>query len=100
MTLKLALLKSGEDVIADMQEIVVENKVVGYFFNNPYVVRLKNINSDIDNKTVADISLYPWMPLSKDKKIPITTDWVVTIVEPVLNLKEMYQNIEHKREEK
>jgi hypothetical protein len=99
MTLKLALLKSGEDVIADMQEIVVENKVVGYFFNNPYAVRLKNINSDIDNKTVADISLYPWMPLSEDKKIPITTDWVVTIVEPVLNLKEIYQNIKHKGEE-
>jgi hypothetical protein len=101
MTLKLALLKSGEDVIADMQELVVDTKVVGYFFNNPYVVRLKNINSNNDdNKTVADISLYPWMPLSKDKKIPITTDWVVTIVEPVSNLKEMYENIEHRGEEK
>lgn len=99
MTLKIALLKSGEDVIADMQEMVVDNKVVGYFFNNPYVVKLKNINSNIDNKTIADISLYPWMPLSKDKKIPITTDWVVTIVEPVTNLKEMYENIQHKNVE-
>ena len=39
------------------------------------------------------------MPLSKDKKIPITTDWVVTIVEPVTNLKEMYENIQSKNVE-
>jgi hypothetical protein len=98
MTLKLALLKSGEDIIADMQEMVVENRVIGYFFNDPYVVQLKNINpKNEDNKTVADISLYPWMPLSDDKKIPVTTDWVVTIVEPISNLKEMYENIQLKR---
>ena len=32
MTVKLALLKSGEDVIADIAEMVVEEKVVGYIF--------------------------------------------------------------------
>jgi hypothetical protein len=36
MTVKLSLLKSGEDIIADIQEMVVgedENqRVVGYFF--------------------------------------------------------------------
>jgi hypothetical protein len=30
------------------------------------------------------------MPLSEDKKIPVTVDWVVTIVEPVSTLKDMY----------
>ena len=35
MTVKLALLKSGEDVIADIQEMVVGEKVVGYIFNKP-----------------------------------------------------------------
>ena len=31
MSIKLAILKSGEDVIADIQEMVFEEKVVGYF---------------------------------------------------------------------
>ena len=30
------------------------------------------------------------MPLSKDLKIPVTADWVITIVEPVTKLTEMY----------
>ena len=37
MTIKLAMLKSGEDVIADIQEMTVpdsdgKDKLVGYFF--------------------------------------------------------------------
>jgi hypothetical protein len=93
MTVKLVILKSGEDVLADVQEMVVENKVIGYFFNNPCMVKLKKVhqNDEEENlKTLADVSLYPWMPLSEDKKIPVTVDWVVTIVEPVSTLKDMY----------
>jgi hypothetical protein len=93
MTVKLVILKSGEDVLADVQEMVVEDKVIGYFFNNPCVVKLKKVhqNDEVEHlKTLADVSLYPWMPLSKDKKIPVTVDWVVTIVEPVSTLKDMY----------
>ena len=42
MTVKLALLKSGEDVIADIREAISEetNKLVSYIFSNPYVVKL------------------------------------------------------------
>jgi len=93
MTVKLVILKSGEDVLADVQEMVVDNKVIGYFLNNACVVKLKKVhqNDQIENlKTLADVSLYPWMPLSEDKKIPVTVDWVVTIVEPVSTLKDMY----------
>ena len=36
MSVKLALLKSGEVLISDIKELVVdENKVVGYLFNKP-----------------------------------------------------------------
>jgi hypothetical protein len=92
MSIKLALLKSGEDVISDIQEMVVDNRVVGYFFNKPYSSQLNNINSEND-KTLADISLRPWIPLSSDKKIPVTTDWIITIVEPVESLKNMYMKV-------
>ena len=32
MSIKLALLKSGENVIADIKELVSEEKVCGYLF--------------------------------------------------------------------
>lgn len=41
MTVKLALLKSGEEIIADIKEGVVEDKVVTYIFNNPHIVTLQ-----------------------------------------------------------
>lgn len=98
MTVKLVLLKSGEDIIADVQEMVFgedENKrVVGYFLDNPCIVKMRDkINpEDVQEKGKASfqVSLYPWMPLSKDKRIPLTADWVVTMTEPIDNLKEMY----------
>ena len=40
MTIKLALLKSGEDVIADMEEMVHNDQVVGYFLKYPCVAKL------------------------------------------------------------
>ena len=40
--------------------------------------------------TQFSIKLYPWMPLSKDSTIPIPLDWVVTMVDPVDRIKELY----------
>ena len=37
-----------------------------------------------------EVSLFPWMPLSAEETIPIPSDWVVTMVEPTVKLKEMY----------
>ena len=42
MSIKLLVLKSGEDLVADVQEMVVEDKVVGYFLNKPCVVKMSN----------------------------------------------------------
>jgi hypothetical protein len=99
MTIKLAILKSGEDVIADIQEMLVgdedEQKVIGYFFTKPCVVRLTNQENlvDKDGNKSYEISLSPWSPLSKDMRIPVTVDWVVTIVEPIEKLKSMYEEV-------
>lgn len=93
MTVKLALLKSGEDVIADIQEMVVEEQVIGYFFNKACVVRLDNPENltDENGNRAFQISMFPWFPLSKDTRIPVTVDWVVTLVEPIDKLKSMYE---------
>jgi len=91
MTIKLALLKSGEDIIADISEMVAGDRVVGYYMIKPCVVKLLKPHVKTDDTPGVEISLYPWMPLTKDKKIPVPADWLVTLVEPVDNLKEMYQ---------
>ena len=98
MTIKLMLLKSGEDIIADVAEMAMgeeENKrVVGYFLKQPCVVKMRNPNlteEDGNNKKAGfEVSLFPWMPLSKEKTIPITAEWVITMVEPMTTLEEMY----------
>jgi len=93
MSVKLLLLKSGEDVVADVQEMVVEDKVVGYYLKYPCRVKLVSDLSQVDGtKVPSKIQLQPWMPLSKDKIIPVVSDWVVTITEPVNQLKKMYED--------
>ena len=41
-------------------------------------------------KAGYEVSLFPWMPLSAEETIPVPSDWVVTMVEPTVKLKEMY----------
>jgi len=104
MTIKLILLKSGEDIISDVSEMAMGDEespyVVGYRLNKPCIVKIFKSNSDNNTVSLNDsngkekpkinVSLYPWMPLSSEEVIPIPTDWVVTMVEPVQSLKEMY----------
>jgi hypothetical protein len=100
MTIKLLLLKSGEDIISDIKEMVVgedeDRRVVGYFLNKPCLVKMRDPNllteevTEEQKKASYQVSLYPWMPLSKDQMIPVAADWVVTIVEPIVKLSEMY----------
>ena len=88
MTIKVLVLKSGEDVIADIQEMMSsENQVMGYFLNRPCVVK---IQAKGDSQDVS-VRMHPWMPFAREKMIPLSTDWVVTIVTPVESIQEMYQ---------
>ena len=94
MTVKLVLLKSGEDIIADVTEMVAgeetERRVIGYFFDKPCIIKLREGEENPDNKSAYKISMFPWMPLSEDSNIPVPADWVVTMVEPKEQLKKMY----------
>ena len=100
MSIKLLLLKSGEDMIADVNEMAFgeedDKRVVGYYLNRPCVVKMRDPNVLKDEsegrvrKAGYEVSLFPWMPLSAEDTIPIPSDWVVTMVEPTVKLKEMY----------
>mgnify|MGYP001264268625 FL=1 len=95
MTIKLAMLKSGEDVIADIQEMTVpdsdgKDKLVGYFFRFPCRVKLFGDVSESSGNNALKLQLIPWNPLSEDEYIPVVADWVIGIVEPIQKLKETY----------
>ncbi len=97
MSIKLLVLKSGEDVVADVQEMMVEDKVVGYFLNKPCVVKMSNYTPIQDEETDENsqkngfqVRFYPWVPLAKDPVIPLTLEWVVTMVEPMEKLTKVY----------
>ena len=99
MTIKLLLLKSGEDIISDVAEMAFgedeKKRVVGYFLKQPCVVKMRN-PTPTKEKTVGahksgfEVSLFPWMPLSQESTIPVAADWVITMVEPISKLKDMY----------
>ncbi len=80
MTVKLLILKSYEDVIAQ----VVQEDMLGNWIeiSNPFVTRLEEDNTRV--------TFYPYIPLSKDKTIKIPTDWIVTTVEPLDEVKNSY----------
>lgn len=94
MTVKLLTLKSQEDVIADVYDIVIEDKTVGYLLKFPYVISLSKIKQVLSEEIDGDrlsVNYSPWNPLSSDEEFQIPSDWVVTISEPLEKLKSSYE---------
>ena len=100
MSVKLVMLKSGEDIITDVKELKSEEGIVGYYFHNPLIVQINHpekptvLNEDSSSReyeSKISVQFYPWIPLSEESRIPCSADWVVTIVEPVKNIKKLYQ---------
>ena len=96
MTIKVLVMKSGEDVIADVQEMMSKDEqVLGYFLSKPCVVTLRTAgDSDETSEQEVSVRMHPWMPLAREKMIPISTDWVVTMVTPVEKVQELYEKDE------
>tara|TARA_B100000287_G_C20385405_1_gene683307 strand:+ start:339 stop:710 length:372 start_codon:yes stop_codon:yes gene_type:complete len=98
MTIKLLLLKSGEDIISDVTEMCVgeedKRQVIGYYLNKPCVVRMRDPNlieeEGPNKKSGFSVSLFPWIPLTKQENIPVPADWLITMVDPATKLEEMY----------
>lgn len=97
MSVKLALLKTGDTIISDIKEITSDDTLRAYLFNRPHKTTIqKEIllteTEIIDGATNREyqVLLSPWIVLSQDDDIVVTPDWVVTIVEPVSSIKELY----------
>ena len=91
MAIKLAVLQDQDQVIAEIKELVDDGKPVGYLFGNPHrIITEKEFLAESDDERQIQITLSPWILLSADKDVLVPRHQVVTIVEPIDSLKEMY----------
>lgn len=95
MSIQLTLLKSGEEVIADIKEIRQEetDELVSYLFKDPYCVKIKTTQVLVEQETRPkhELAYYKWMSLSKDNDIIVNKDWVVCITDPLDTVKKNYE---------
>ena len=98
MSVKLTILKTGETLISEMQELVADKNQLSphaYLLDNPHVVRTRDKQflteeEKTEKKFGIDVVMTPWIILSSDKKIVLPVDCVMTIVEPIDGVKKMF----------
>ena len=101
MSIKIALLKSGESVIADIKELVQEDQIRGYLFKDAFAVNLApkygflTEESDLgeEDDDELNVAFTSWIPLTNDKEIPVRYDWLVTIVNPAKEIQKLYEEM-------
>ena len=100
MTIKILVLKSGEDVIAEIKEMMTsDNQVMGYILTKPCVVKLMSAapltaeedEPSTEGSSEVRIRMHPWAPLAKEKQVPLSTEWVVTMFSPIEKVLDMYK---------
>ena len=94
MSVKLLLLKSGEEVITEAKEIVDPNtkEPMGYHLHKPF--RLDIVSNDggivFNNERGYQVSWFPWAPLRKDKDFYLPAGHVLTAYDPLDSISEQY----------
>ena len=94
MSVKLILLKSGEEIITEAKEIVDPNtkEPMGYHLHKPF--RLDIVSNDggivFNNERGYQVSWFPWAPLSKDKDFYLPAGHVLTAYDPLDSISEQY----------
>ena len=94
MSIKLVLLKTGEKIITDIKELISEEKTCGYLLKNP--IKIEKISKivlsedpDYSNQEIS-IQMSSWIEFTEDSEIPVNTETVIAIVEPLESLKNLY----------
>ena len=97
MSVKITLLKTGEQIISDMKELVAEGKeeAHAYLLENPHTYEISEKEFITEEEKIQgdvgiNVTLFPWLILSKDKKMIIPIDTVLTVVEPLESVTQLY----------
>ena len=100
MSVQLALLKSGEEVIADIKEFRnSDDELVSYLFKEPYTIKIKTSQLLVEEEGTPkhEVIYYKWMSLSKDSDIIVNKDWVVCITDPLDSITKSYKERMNRR---
>jgi len=100
MSIQLALLKSGEEVIADIKEYRdSDNNLVSYLFKHPYCIKIQTSQLLVEEESAPkyEAIFYKWIALSKDTDIVVNKDWIVSIVNPIDSIVKSYEEKENGR---
>lgn len=93
MSVKLIVLKSGENLISEIKEGFFEEKLACYLLDKPCSIQHNdsvNIINESGRKCV-NVSLHSWPSFTDQEEVQIIPDWVVAIVDPNKELKRMYE---------
>ena len=93
MSIKVAVLQSGDQIVADMKEIVSEDKPIAYLFHKPQKAVLNNqiVLSATKDKSSIEVTLQNWILISDEDDVPVSVNQVVTLVDPVSSIRKMYE---------
>ena len=95
MSIKLVILKSGEQLIAEAKELVNDEKEVkGYLLDKPHKVVTNTpllLTEEQSNDSSVEVTLSPWILLSEDQEVVVQPDWVITVVQPLPSVIKMYK---------
>ena len=88
MSIKLLMLRTGEEVISTVKEIVEPEteKPLGYHLHKPF--RLDIVDSSQGQG--YQLEWFPWAPLSKDKDFFLPSEHVITAYDPLDSIMDQY----------
>lgn len=103
MSLQVCLLKTGENIIGDVREVIDKEKNVfmGYRVSDPFVVELTNVKtvSVVDDvvescdHTSTKVIFKQWAPLAERMEFDFTKEFVEVIYPPCRDILNSYISI-------
>ena len=103
MSVRIVRTRSGEDVITDIKEITSadpdEKKVLGFQLNEPYFIYLSDAMTAEDDEgnihkiSKPQITMEPWAPLSKERRVIVRFDEVIAAYETHDEVIEKYNQL-------
>ncbi len=94
MSIKILLLRSNEEIITEVQELLNREtkESVGYKLHKPFRLEIVSDEGEIvfNREKGYQLSWFPWAPLSKDKDFFLPAGHVITAYDPLDSITDQY----------
>ena len=103
MSVRVVRMRNGEDVIADVYEIAANDKpdkAVAFRLDHPYNVYVVETDQDlliesegVQKMSSPEIQFTPWAPLSKDRRVILRLDEIISAYDTYPEVIEKYNEL-------